>query len=238
MQKFALLLVLDGICFMAMKSKLIPRVPCDTTTFRVTPSQVVITDLARINRPEDRYGCFIVRQLKTEHQLLLKDTRFKSQNVLSEADREGRSPLRRNEIGYFSLLFFMEYMAGESLTTFMETFAPSTQTDISYDDYHDFHLEVKRVIEENKNITVDNFENVEEPDLNDDDPNIPLQRREDQGRGDPEYKGRLENLSRENKHIFLETEDDDLIECTIQWLSMYNKTVQKKIMERVVKSET
>ena len=70
-----------------------------------------------------------------------------------------------------------------------------------------------------------------------DDPNFPLRRREDQGRAHPEFKGTVESLSRENKHIILETEDDDLIECTIKWLSMYNKTVQKKIMERVVKSE-
>jgi len=68
----------------------------------------------------------------------------------------------------------------------------------------------------------------------DDDPNIPLQRREDQGRADPEF----ESLSRENNHIILETEDDDLIECTIKWLSVYSKTVQQKIMERVVKQET
>jgi len=119
--------------------------------------EVVITDLDRINRPEDRYGCFIVRQLKTEHQLLLKDMCFNSQNILGEEDGEGRLPLRRNEIGYFSLLFFMEYLAGESLTTFMETFAPSTQADISIDDYHDFHLEVKREIEANKNITLEYF---------------------------------------------------------------------------------
>jgi len=36
----------------------------------------------------------------------------------------------------------------------------------------------------------------------------------------------------------LEAEDDALVECTIQWLSMYNKIVQQKIMERVVKPET
>ena len=115
---------------------------------------------------------------------------------------------------------------------------PITETEISYDKYHGFHLDVKRVINANKHITVDNFEDVEEPGLNDDDPNIPLQRREDQGRGDPEFNGKLENLSTVNKHLILETEDDDLIECTIQWLSVYNKTVQKKIMERVVKPET
>ena len=27
------------------------------------------------------------------------------------------------------------------------------------------------------------------------------------------------------------------VECTVQWLSMYHKTIQKKIMERVVKKE-
>ena len=131
----------------------------------------------------------------------------------------------------------MEYAADTSLISFMDIYVPTTQTEISCDTYHDFHLDVKRVINANKHLTVDNFEDVEEPDLNDDDPNIPLQRREDQGRGDPEFKGKLENLSTVNKHRILETEDDDLIECTIQWLSMYNKTVQKKIMERVVKRE-
>ena len=154
--------------------------------------EVVFTDRARINGPEDRYGCFIVRQLKTEHHLLLKEMCINSQVVLSGDDLEGRSPLRPDEIGYFSLLFFMEYAADTSLTSFMETFVTSTQTEISYDDYHDFHLEIKRVIEANKHITVDNFEDVEEPDLNDDDPNIPLQRQEGQHRGDPEFKGKLE----------------------------------------------
>jgi hypothetical protein len=67
---------------------------------------VVFTDLARINSPEDRYGFFIVRQLKGEHHLLLlKDLRMKSQRVLQGDDIEGRSPLRRDEVGYFSLLF-------------------------------------------------------------------------------------------------------------------------------------
>ena len=89
-----------------------------------------------------------------------------------------------------------------------------------------------------KNISQANFEDADEPDLMDDDPNIPLQRCEDQGRAGPEFKGTVESLSCENKHIILETEDDACIECNIQWLSMCNKTVQKKIMERVVKQET
>ena len=141
-----------------------------------------------------------------------------------------------------SWLFFtnvlMEFVADTSLTSFLEDYVSSTQAQIQYDTYHEFHREVKRVFESNKQITVDNFETVEEPGLNDDDPNIPLQRREDQGRGDPGFKGKLENLSKVDKHLILETEDDALVECTIQWLSMCNKTVQQKIMERVVKPET
>ena len=38
-------------------------------------------------------------------------------------------------------------------------------------------------------------------------------------------------------NFFLETEHDALIECTAQWFNMYDRTVQKKIMERVVKHE-
>ena len=195
-------------------------------------------DISRISRPEDRYGYYIIRHLKPEHQELLRNMAFNSQNVLSVADMEGRSPLRYEEIGYFSMLKMLEYIVHESHKNFMEIFAPSTRTDITDEQCYEFRLELKKVFEANKNATQDNFENVEEPDLMDDDPNIPLQRREDQGRADPEFKGTVESLSRENNHIILETEDDDLIECTIKWLSMYSKIVQQKIMERVVKQET
>ena len=101
-------------------------------------------------------------------------------------------------------------------------------THITDEQCYEFRLELKKVLKANKNVTQDNFEDVEEPDLMDDDPNIPLQRREHQGRADPEFKGTVQSLSRENKQIILETEDDDLVDCTTMWLSMYNKTVQKK----------
>ena len=78
----------------------------------------------------------------------------------------------------------------------------------------------------------------EEPDLAYDDPSTPLQRPEGQVRVDPEFTDSVESLRRENKHIILETDDDDLVECTIKWLNMCNKNVQRKIMERVVKAES
>ena len=113
------------------------------------------------------------------------------------------------------------------------------QFEISDDDYHELHLYLsKEVLENNRHLAVDNFEDVEEPDLADDDPNTPLPRFEGQGRADPEYKGSVESLSREDKHKILETDDDDLVECTLQRLRMCNKNVQKKVMDRVVKTET
>ena len=165
-------------------------------------------DLSRISRPEDRYGYYIIRHLKPEHQELLRNMAFNSQNVLSVGDMEGRSPLRYEEIGHSSMLMMLEYLVHESHKNFMEIFAPSTRTDITDEQCYEFRLELKKVFEANKNATQDNFENVEEPDLMDDDPNIPLQRREDQGRADPEFKGTAGSLSRENNHTILETEDD------------------------------
>ena len=44
-------------------------------------------------------------------------------------------------------------------------------------------------------------------------------------------------MSCENKHIILETDDDKLVECTLQWINMCNKNVQRKIKERVVEKE-
>ena len=44
-------------------------------------------------------------------------------------------------------------------------------------------------------------------------------------------------MSCENKHIILETDDDKLVERTLQWINMCNKNVQRKIKERVVEKE-
>ena len=133
------------------------------------------SDISRVGRPEDRYEYDIIRQLKPEYQELVRNMAFNSKNVLTLADMEGRSPLRYEEIGYFSMLMMLEHLAHESHKNFMEIFAPSTRTDIADEQYHEFHLELKKILEANKNVTQDNLENVQEPDLMDDDPNIPFQ---------------------------------------------------------------
>ena len=95
---------------------------------------------------------FIVRQLKREHQSMPRDLCINSQVVLQRDDLEGGPPLHRETVGYISLLFFMEFVADTSLTSFLEEYVSSTQDQIQYDTYHEFHLGVKRVIEANKQI--------------------------------------------------------------------------------------
>ena len=46
----------------------------------------------------------------------------------------------------------MEFVADTSLTSFLEEYVSSTQDQIQYDTYHEFHLGVKRVTEANKQI--------------------------------------------------------------------------------------
>ena len=55
-----------------------------------------------------------------EHQ----DLCMNSQRILQGDDLEGRPPMRRDEVVYFSLLFFMEYVADTPLTSFMEVYVP------------------------------------------------------------------------------------------------------------------
>ena len=181
----------------------------------------VLENVAPITRAEDRHGQHLVRQLSHAHQRLLHEITLSSQNVLRGDDLEGRRAPQRGEISYFSMQLMMKF---EPFSNFMETYGPSMQFEISYDDYHELHLSLKEVLENNRHLTVDNFEDVEEPDLADDDPNTPLPCFEGQGRAD--------------KHIILETDDDDLVECTLQWLRVCNKNAQKKVMDRVVKTET
>ena len=119
----------------------------------------------------------------------------------------------------------------------MEYYAPAMNFEVSYDTYHEFKLAIGKVIEDNQHITSDNFLDIEEPELVDDDPETPLPDPQGQSRADPEYKGTMESLNVESKHIILESDDDNLLECTLQWIKMCNKNVQRKIKERVVEKE-
>ena len=150
---------------------------------------------------------------------------------------EGGQPLQRGDISYFSLLLMMTALAHAEFGTFMDHYAPAMGFEISYDDFHEFKLEIGRVLQENEHITSDNFQDVEEPELVDDDPDPPLPDLQGQGRVDPEFKDTIESLNVEDKHIILETDDDKLVGCPLQWINTCNKNVQQKIKERFVKEE-
>ena len=134
----------------------------------------VLEDAAPVTRSEDRHGQFLIRQLPPEHQRLLHEITLSSQNVLRGDDLEGRQPLQRGQVSYFSMELMMEALAYEPFSTFMEIYAPAMDFTVSYDDYHEFKLSSEAVLENNRHITSDNFLDVEEPDLVDGDPETPL----------------------------------------------------------------
>ena len=109
--------------------------------------------------------------------------------------------------------------------------------EISYDTYHEFKLDIDKVLKDNEHLGAENFLGAEDPDVVDDDPNTPLPDLQGQSAGDPEYKHTIESLNIEDKHIILETDDDKLVECTLKWISMCNKNVQQKIKDSFVKPE-
>ena len=131
-------------------------------------------DVASSRSPEERYGIYIMRQLKTEYRELLRDMAFNSQNIPTRDDREGEEPLGRDQIGNFAMVLMMEFLISESHKSFMELFAPWTGTDITDEQYHEFRLELKKLKNDNKHLHPSNFEDVDEPDLMDD-PSIPLE---------------------------------------------------------------
>lgn len=64
----------------------------------------------------------------------------------------------------------MAALAHASFKTFMEYYAPTMVFEVSYDRYHELKLAIGSVIMDNKHVTSDNFLDVEEPELADDDP--------------------------------------------------------------------
>ena len=40
-------------------------------------------------------------------------------------------------------------------------------------------------------------------------------------------------MTPENKHLILETDDSALVDCTVQWMMMLNKDLQKRIVDRI-----
>ena len=93
-----------------------------------------------------------------------------------------------------AMVFIMEYMTHGNSLLLHGYFPVTSQTDITDERYHELRLDIKKVLKENKRINQSSFEEEDDPDLEEDDPNIPLRRRDGQGPGDPEFKGTVECL--------------------------------------------
>ena len=204
---------------------------------QVEPEDDVVPDANPRRNPEDRHGLFLVRQLKPEHRSILHEIALAGQTVLHPDDLEGGQPLGRGDITYFSLWLMMSVVADAPFSTFMNQYAPSMGYEISWEKFHEFKLDITRVLKDNEHITADNFLDTEDPEMVDDDPNTPLPDLQGQSSADPEYKHTIESLNIEDKHIILETDDDKLVECTLKRISMCNKNVQQKIKESFIKEE-
>ena len=197
----------------------------------------VVPDANPRRAPDDRHAQFLIRQLKPEHRRILHEITLSGQQMLVRIDDEQEEPIERGDITYHAMYLMMLALEASTFRIFMEHWAPMMRFEITHDQYHEFKLDIGTVLKNNTHVTADNFLDVEEPDLVDDDITIPAPNLEAPGTGDVEYKHAIESLNIENKHIILETDDDKLVECTLAWISMCNKNVQNKIKENFVKDE-
>ena len=87
---------------------------------------------------------------------------------------------------------------------------------ISFDGFHELHVVCKNIHERNKHITVTTFEVAYNPQL------------------PPNPHGKdMEIMIPEDKHLILENDNSKLVDCTVTWLNMLNKNIQKKILSRL-----
>ena len=143
---------------------------------------------------------------------------FNLTSGLSEQERrEQRLPLTPDDVSTMAISMFMEVLAIETHQGFMLSYPQMTRTEVDPDTFHLIQLSCKRIKAENEHITMDSFEE-------EDNPEIP------EG---PENKKEIEHMTPENKHIILETDNSVLIDCAVQWMNMLNGDLQKRILERV-----
>ena len=170
------------------------------------------------NSPQERYGKYIMSQFSVQEVHQLREWVFNLTSGLSEQERrEQRLPLTPDDVSTMAISMFMEVLAVETHQSFLISYPQMTGTEVDPDTFHSIQLSCKRIKAENEHITIDSFEE-------EDNPEIPE---------DPENKKEIEHMSPENKHIILETDNSVLIDCTVQWMNMLKDDLQKRILERV-----
>ena len=143
---------------------------------------------------------------------------FNLNSGLSEQERrEQHFPLTPDDVSTMAISMFMEVLAIETHQGSMSSYPQMTRTEVDPDTFHSIQLSCKGVMKENEHITIDSFQE-------EDNPEIPE---------DPENKKEIEHMTPENKHIILKADNSVLSDCTVQWMNMLNEDLQKRILERV-----
>ena len=113
-----------------------------------------VEHLPRGRTPQERYGNFMIQQLKPQHRELARTCAFNSQNVLRGDDRDPERELtHRDQVSSTALVFMMEFMAQEFHSLFLDMFPEPSQTDITDEEYHELRLDIKKILDDNKNIS-------------------------------------------------------------------------------------
>ena len=147
---------------------------------------------------------------------------FNMSNILSAEEREERRlPQSPEEVNAFGMVWFVEFISTQPDSDFMKANPTMTSTDLDHEEFHDMQLKCKRIRGENEHIHISTFEEEDNPD-------IPK---------DPNNKKEIEHMTPENKQLILEIDNSALIDCTVPWMNMLNKDLQKKIV-KIISTET
>ena len=92
-----------------------------------------------------------------------------------------------------------------------------TDTVLNHHDFPEMQLKCTHIIDETEHIHITTFEEEDNPDI---------------PKG-PKNKKEIEHMTPENKQLILETDNSALIDCTVQWMNMLDKDLQKKIVDRI-----
>ena len=176
-------------------------------------------ELPEAHSAQDRYGNYIMSQFSRKDFIKLRQWAFNLNFAIPFGERADHPTLPQTveDVNTFAIALFSEVIAQEPHSSFMMTYPAMTQTNITHDEFHEMKLICKRVMDENENIKTSTFEAEDNP----------------KGLGTIQDKKETEHMTPENKHLILEIDNSQLIDCTVQWLNMLNKVLQKRIVERV-----
>ena len=148
--------------------------------------------------PQERYGNYIMSQFSVQEFDQLRDWVFNLSSGLSEQERrEQHLPVTPDDVSTMAIALFTEVLAIETHRGFMASYPQMTRTEVDPDTFHSIQLSCKRIQKENGHITIDSFQE-------EDNPEIPE---------DPEGTKETEHMTPENKHIILETDNSVLIDA-------------------------